>query len=54
MARRKSIAELQAELNDANDYIDQLEEKLDAVASAITDEDEDDVEDEDEFDQDED
>jgi hypothetical protein len=48
MARRKTVADLQTEVDDANEYIEQLEEKLDAVASAITDEDEDDPDEEEE------
>lgn len=49
MARRKSNAELQAELDSANGYIEELEAKLDDIAGIATDdEDEDSAEDDDE------
>lgn len=37
--RTKSKHELQAELDEANDYIEQLEAKLDDIAGIVTDED---------------
>ena len=55
MARRKSNAELQAELDSANGYIDALEATLDDIAGIATkDEDEDSDEDDDDEDCDED
>jgi hypothetical protein len=49
MARMKSKPQLQAELDDANEYIEQLETKLDSIAEiASGDEDEDSEEDDDE------
>lgn len=45
MARRKTVAELQEELDSANDYIEALEEKLDDIAGIATDEDDDEDED---------
>ena len=47
MARNKTKEQLQAELGEANDYIEQLERKLDDIAGIASDEDED-SEDEDE------
>jgi hypothetical protein len=53
MPRTKSKAELQEELDSANDYIETLESKLDNIAGIATDED--DEEDEDsEYEEDED
>jgi|GEM_PF-5594645 len=55
MARRKRSAELQAELDSANGYIDALETRLDDIAGIATDdEDEDSDEDDDDDDGDED
>ena len=48
MGRTKSKAELQEELDSANDYIETLEEKLDDIAGIATDEDDDEVDDEEE------
>ncbi len=46
MARRKSYADLQAELDSANGYIEALEARLDDIAGIATDdEDDDDFED---------
>ena len=48
MKRPKSRTELQAELENANEYIEELETKLDSIAGIATgDEDEDEEEDED-------
>lgn len=53
MKRPKSRTELQAELENANDYIEELETKLDSIAGIATgDEDEEDAEDEDDDNQD--
>ena len=41
MARNKTKQQLQAELGEANDYIEQLEGKLDDIAGIASDEDED-------------
>ena len=41
MARRKRSAELQAELDSANGYIDALEAKLDDIAGIATDDEDD-------------
>ena len=46
MARRKTLAELQEELESANEYIDSLESKLDDIAGIATDEDDEDEDDE--------
>jgi hypothetical protein len=52
MARMKSKPQLQAELDDANEYIEQLETKLDSIAGiAAGDEDEESEEEDDEDDQ---
>jgi hypothetical protein len=55
MPRKKSADQVQAELDEANDYIEELEEKLDRVAGIVsgdedgeTEEDDDDAEDADE------
>ena len=49
MARNKTKQQLQAELGEANDYIEQLEGKLDDIAGIASEEDEDeDTEDEEE------
>jgi hypothetical protein len=48
MARMKSKAEVQAELDEAQDYIEELEAKLDDIAGIASDEDEDEEEDEEE------
>jgi hypothetical protein len=54
MARRKSVTQVQAELDDANDYIEQLEAKLDNIAGiASGDEDEETEEEDDETEEDE-
>lgn len=45
MPRSKSKAELQEELDSANDYIESLESKLDDIAGIATDEDDDEDED---------
>ncbi len=42
MARGKSKADLEAELDEAQDYIEQLEGKLDDIAGIAVDEDDDD------------
>src|SRR5262245_14246431 len=47
MTRGKSKAELEAELDEANEYIEQLEGKLDDIAGIAADEDEDEGEGED-------
>lgn len=48
MARRKTVAELESELDSANEYIESLESKLDDIAGIATeeDDDEDDLDDE--------
>ena len=52
MARRaKSKDEIQAELDEANDYIRQLEAKLDNIAGVLDDEEDDEDENEDEADE---
>jgi hypothetical protein len=48
MAHIKSKPELQAELDDANEYIEQLEAKLDSIAGIAAGEDEEEEEDDDE------
>ena len=53
MARGKTITELEAQLDDANDYIDGLESKLNDIVGIAADED-DDVDDDSEDDDDED
>lgn len=50
MPRTKSKAELQEELDSANDYIDSLESKLDNIAGIATDEDDDEDEEDDDSD----
>ena len=52
MPRGKSKAEVEAELDEAKDYIEQLEGKLDDIAGIAADEDEDEDEDEDDSDDD--
>ena len=41
MPNSKSKAELESELDEANDYIEELESKLDQIAGIVTDEEED-------------
>jgi hypothetical protein len=50
--RRKSAEQIQAELDDANDYIEQLETKLDKVAGIVSGDEDDDTEDTDDDDTD--
>ena len=54
MARTKSKSELEAEIDDLNDYVEELESKLDNIAGVINedDEDQDDDESEDDFEED--
>jgi hypothetical protein len=47
MPSSKSKAELESELDEANDYIEELESKLDQIAGIATDEEEDQGEDDD-------
>ena len=47
MARGKSKADLESELDEAKDYIEQLEGKLDDIAGIAADEDEEDEEEDD-------
>jgi len=51
MARMKSKPQLQAELDDANDYIEQLESKLDSIAGIASGDEEEEAEEEDEDDE---
>lgn len=47
MPRPKSKAEIEAELDEANSYIEELEAKLDDIAGIVTDEEEEDEENQD-------
>jgi hypothetical protein len=50
MARMKSKPQLQAELDDANEYIEQLETKLDSIAGIASGDEDEESEDDDEED----
>ena len=51
MANRKTKPQLEAELDEANDYIEELEEKLDDIVGIAADEEEDSDEEDDEEDE---
>jgi len=51
MPRGKSKEQLQAELAEANDYIEELESKLDDIAGIAVEDEEEDGEEEDDYDE---
>ena len=51
MPRGKSKEQLAAELNEANDYIEELEGKLDDIAGIATEDDEEPADEDDDFDE---